>query len=671
MDKIAIRDAMLRRAFRLAYFIHDDRELAVRIATAAMSKLSAAAVAQDKRFYYKPGGRSRAPGSKVIGSRTKVSLSKSHMLQRLVYVESEPYERQEEQRQNAAIGDESLIKRYIKHLINIALMRNSFHVTLCVSRLLYNYTTAESMKLYDLIMQDPERAKDDAYWRERKARLMRELKERFGQSLTVVRGPRGEERFQPREDSARHLGLVKQCLQMFTPWDAPCPLPNAGPAPGRIEALTFRGSDPDEEHQIEVARMHAVIHPDCYERLVAGLGLESPTRRLEISKFFHMSDRGPEDGPPSDRDQAEEPTEDELARMRRELDDQSARRKRLPTSRLRILVDGGERASLGIDRNSQTPFEVEEGSKLIEVRTAREEGDLVLAVHVLGYDDMKPTASPSRFSTELKYGQTISFTISPLRQLREQDGAPVFGVSVVVSYKEAHLLSALARVWSRLGFYLPRVWRPRRWADTRVLVSILIATSAIGLVWLPIIRERTSQQTQVTGNKEPVTTASPLPSIPPAGAPPSATVSPNVQEPRMATPPSSSEPALKTTPGVLRWEVGGASASLLDAKKVCVEVTGDRQVDPAIIEYLSRSLQASQRWATVAHDRADALLSVAGGPDGREVSVQFVNQKGEILWPRAGSGRGRKYGVTAKGAAKVVADLLADIRELERRRRGR
>jgi hypothetical protein len=39
MDKFAMRDAMLRRAFQLAYFVHGERELAVRIATAAMSKL--------------------------------------------------------------------------------------------------------------------------------------------------------------------------------------------------------------------------------------------------------------------------------------------------------------------------------------------------------------------------------------------------------------------------------------------------------------------------------------------------------------------------------------------------------------------------------------------------------------------------------------------------------
>jgi hypothetical protein len=82
-------------------------------------------------------------------------------------------------------------------------------------------------------------------------------------------------------------------------------------------------------------------------------------------------------------------------------------------------------------------------------------------------------------------------------------------------------------------------------------------------------------------------------------------------------------------------------------------------------------LQASQRWTTVAHDKADALLSVAGGSDGREISVRLLNQEGKTLWPRAGSDQRREYGVTAEEAVKVVADMLADVRELERRRRGR
>ena len=304
---------------------------------------------------------------------------------------------------------------------------------------------------------------------------------------------------------------------------------------------------------------------------------------------------------------AMEPTEDELDRMRIELDDQSAHRKRPGASRLLVIVDGVERAGLGVNRKSEVSFEVEEGSKLIEVRTAREEGGLLLAVHLLVYDDTAPTAAPSRFSTEFGGGQKISFTLSPLHQLREEDGAAVFGVTVTVSYEKVYLLPVLMRAWRQLGFYRLQAWWPRRWATAWILTAVFIAIAIPGLAWLLIVRERAFQQTQVKENKEPVTIASPSPSSPLAGAPPSATVSPNVQEPRIASPPvDASKPELKATPEVLRGKAS-ASASLLEVKKICVKVTGDRKVDPAIIDYLSRSLQASKRWRTVTCNKADAF----------------------------------------------------------------
>src|SRR3989441_8602524 len=81
-------DEWLDRAFRLAYFLHGERETAVQIATRAMNKLQLAATAQGKRLYYRLTGR--ADSRKA---RSKVSLSQPHLLQRLVYVESEEFER--------------------------------------------------------------------------------------------------------------------------------------------------------------------------------------------------------------------------------------------------------------------------------------------------------------------------------------------------------------------------------------------------------------------------------------------------------------------------------------------------------------------------------------------------------------------------------------------------
>src|SRR5262245_28255062 len=192
MERNALMDGSIARAFQLAYFIHGDRETALHIATEAFAKLEVATAAQDKRLYYTPTGRA----ARVERFRTKVSVGELHLLQRLVYVESEPYERPPEQSPNGKFPDEEDMLIYlIKPLVRITVRRNSFYVTLGLSRLLHNYSTAEAMEMYNVLVQDPGRVRDDYYYRSRKGRLMKELKERFGDRLRVMRGARGEERF--------------------------------------------------------------------------------------------------------------------------------------------------------------------------------------------------------------------------------------------------------------------------------------------------------------------------------------------------------------------------------------------------------------------------------------------------------------------------------------------
>lgn len=665
---------MLRQAFQLAHFIQGDGEFAARIATSAVSKLSVAVSAQDKRLYYRPGGRTWLPGAKRVKPGTKVFLSEAHLLQRLVYIESEVYERQNEQSLSDAINEESLITHFIKHLVMITLMRNSFHVTLGVSRLLFNYTTAGSMEIYNVVVQDPDRVKDDAYWRERKARLMRELSERFGKFLVVARGQHGEERFQACEDSARHLGLVMRCLEMFVPWNTTCPLPaGADVLNDELAELTSGDADRERERAAEVARIHAVIHPVCFGRLATGLRLASPAERLEIPRFFHSTDNDREDKPGGDRPQMMEPNEGELERMRGEIDDESARRKKISPSRLRILVDGDERAALEPGVADQVSIEVEEGEQLIEVRTAREDGDLPLAVHALSYDDLRPIADPTHLSITCEGGQKISFTISPPRR---SEGASAMRVSVEVSYEEALSRRAAARAWQRSRFFLAELWRPqRRRADAvprYALAVILIATSALSLALFLIYRERTSERPLIALRQDPSPATEAEPSISPNPTPPPVTASPGGQPAGPITPrPSATAPPVNARPRVLRGEATPASASLPEVKKIYIELIGDRPSGQSIRERLGRELAATGRWTTATPDEADAALKVSVDSDGDGVTVWLVGEDGRVIWPRAGNGKGQRYeGGAEKVSAKIVADLLGEVRQLDGRRQG-
>jgi hypothetical protein len=273
----------LSRAFQLAYFILREIQAALFATREAVSALDVTLVRQDKRVHYLPS------------HRTKVSLGEWQMLQRLVYFASEPEERRQEEH---GVPEESLVTHYIKHLVYITGRRNSFFVALGLSRLLHNYTTAETAQIHELVAQNPDRGRDDSYYRRRKAQLMRELQERFGALLAVHRGARGEERFQALPDTQSYMARVRECLREFTPWETYCNLPTSfDPHTDELPSLCFRGDDPDGEHEVEIRRIHALLHPDCFERLLTALRLDGPAKRLEVPEFQLRDSQPPE--PPS------------------------------------------------------------------------------------------------------------------------------------------------------------------------------------------------------------------------------------------------------------------------------------------------------------------------------------------------------------------------------------
>jgi len=342
---LASTNGLLNEAFRLACFILGDRDAALRVVASALAKLEVAATAQGKRLYYRPTGRPWSRYSQSNRFRNNISFDEPHLLQRLIYIESEPYEIAKEQgKGSAAVGEEDLVIHFIKHLTTKTIKRNSFYVTLGVSRLLYSYSTAETMDIYNAVIQDPERVKDDYYYRSRKGILMHELKERFGDLINICRGSRGEERFQADNNQSRLVELVRECLSFFTPWHTACLIPfGIDPITDGIPSLSYHGHK--EEDQIDVNRMHAVVHPDCFRRLITNLHLDGPDTRLEIPHFFYANDMN-DKGPRSNRRHPPKLDEEELMSIKDELDNNAARRKAAHAGLLRIIVDGIEHARI-------------------------------------------------------------------------------------------------------------------------------------------------------------------------------------------------------------------------------------------------------------------------------------------------------------------------------------
>jgi hypothetical protein len=637
-----IDDGLLEQAFQLAYFILGDKELAEPVAAEAILRLDVAVAAQDRRYYYVPRAQLQ-PHVRARGVRTKVTLSELHLLQRLIYDEAEAHERVQEQATDA-ISDERLLVHFIKHLVRITLKRNSFYVTLGLSRLLYHYSTAEAMEIYNLVVQNPSRVKDDYYWRSRKGQLMQEMKERFGGLLAVNRAARGEERFVTRPDSSLYSSFVNDCLQKLMPWYTLCPLP-AGKAAvsGLIPALDFHGADPDEEHHIEISRMHAVLHADCFTRLIAGLQLPPLLTRLELPRFFTPEGHNPPHTMQNPNSPSTATKSPHAHVLRAQLTEQQSLRRRLNPTRVRILVDRQQRATLDLSRTSQAGFHLTAGEEFIEVWSDQQEVTR-LALYPVDYQWLQQTQGSTEFMIELVSGQRLKFALTPQRDEYDE----VTGAAVMVS---------CAAVGWRAWQEVLRSFSPAPTATLQYgLASVLLLISLASGWWL---RQALQPDTPTLT----VISQPPTPNVlPTAASTPSTSPSLSVATPTPPMPRLTVNSAKKTVPTPQLRDVAPDNQtgvqSLAQAQQIFISLEGDDATTQALRAQLEQRLQATQRWKVASEEAADTALQVKITPSAATITAQLVNANGQVLWPS--TGRARVYKSTPEeAAAQIVADLLA------------
>jgi hypothetical protein len=415
------REELCERAFELAFFLQGDAAVAAEVTARALAKLAVAASAQGRRRAYLPRGR-----------RTRLSVGEAHLLQRLIYVESEPFERVGER---GELEEARWVVRFLKHLVRLTLKRNSFYAVLAVSRLLHGYSTAEALDLYALLVQDPGRVPDDDYGRSRKKRLMEELRERFGERLEVVGERGGEQRFRAVDDPAPLRPLVEECLRRFTPWGTGCPVPEVfDPRSTELPELAFTGSDADREHAVELRRFHAVLHPDCFARLAAALRWPPPAEKLEIPRFRSPAPGEPMNGPPRLE-------EEERRVIAARLAEEDERRRRSRSRFLAVRIDGEERARFarGTAVRLTLPSLLEGDAELVEIRGA-EDGAL-FAVWLAG----EPPAGISLGGGErLEIGREgVSYQPRWLDRISISFGLPVWAPSAAL----ALLILGLGWLW--------------------------------------------------------------------------------------------------------------------------------------------------------------------------------------------------------------------------------
>ena len=726
MKNVPSTDELLNRAYALAHFILGERGAALRAAAGAAAKLDVAAAAQAKRHYYAPTGRLFARRA-----RTKVSVDGPRLLQRLVYVETEIFERESEEggASRGGPGGREMLVRFVKHLVRVTTRRNSFYVTLGLSRLLYSYRTAEVMEIYNVVVQDPERVKDDYYYRSRKKRLMRELSERFGGRLRVSHGERGEERFEPCADPRRYAALVEECLREFTPWETTCAVEAVfDPSSEAVPALAFDGADPDLEHEVELRRFHAVLHPDCYGRLATSLGLAAPARRLSVPHFSNPESEDDTMNPPSTGRPAPRLTEAELSSIREGLAAEAARRRGAGAGLLRVLVDGSERARFDPARAGRLDFDLGEGDELVEVRGGARGAEVLLATHLVTHDERR--GAPQDFSVELEGGQRLTFTVTT-----RDVGAGEVASRVSLTYEETRALRAAALTLKRLGARagLPRLSAAGgaspfpKLAAGLALGAALALVSAGGLLLYRRPGGESARSAREVGGTPALAPAVAPDTPPPRPAETSAGGAVSPPAPLVAGGPAGVDSARGVRGGVPKKaggrrrsappdeeaarptaevagtakegappdaEAGGNSseatrtlrapvaATLRTARRVFVdEVGGDAEDERGrrLRAALAGALGRSRRFTQVkVRDEADAVFKLSaewgGGTKAGEasVSVRLVNEDGRVIWPTARTpGAGRYRGTAASVAARAARDLHAEVERMERGARRR
>ena len=695
---IVSTEEVLNKAYRLAYFLHQDKGVATRIVAAATLKLNVAMAVQSKRLYYVPVGRfSRGESRRTDGIRSKALFSDLHLLQRLVYVESEPYERQKERAAQAqaqatpagvpAVGDsateEDLLVYFIKHLVRITTKRNAFYVTLGVSRLLHSYSTLETMEIYNAVIGEPERVKDDYYYRSRKAVLMQELIQRFGQLIRASRRQRGEERFETQPGTSEHRSLVRECLRLFTPWDTLCPVPSDfDPFKSVIASLASTSSA--DENRLEISRIHAVLHPDCFGKLIAAFNYCPPETRMELPRFFaqHEDDQAP----PRQRSTPSDLSAEELAEINDMLAEQARRRRRSSSGVIRVIVDGIERGRLNPAEESSISFSAEDNAELIEVTTTDSNGDLLLATHLLTSFITEAHDGAIVYSTRLEGGQELSLSIT--RRWIEPSGPA--DLLVKFGYEETSPFRATRLWWQRLkSRFTPEQSQSSWGTGARIPAPLILVASVIVICLAGYLGYVTFRSHQTTGPAQ----ISSVQTVPPTAVVPAgvnngsdqATAKAPEPERSASLPrevrnnkPAPAKPAATdatsrgtdTVAQTRNEDVAEDDATrsgsvvpnlaLNDVKKIYVEIRGDAALRSTLIESLSSSGVVA---ATTNADEADAALKITvlqSSASQIEASARLVNARGTVLWPKAGA---RRYsGETSKVVSEIVRDLLSEIR---------
>lgn len=633
-------DGSLNQAFRLAHSIYrykeNDRKTALKIVSDALRAVEVRLLIQHEADRHDPE------------KPTKVRWNTLQWFQLLIYYKSEEHEQQQESKHSVSLSEEDMIIRYIKHLILTTSRRNSFHISLGLSRLLYDYGAAETMAIYDLVFQDPDSStkKADAYYRARKNKLIEELEKRFHRFVKIHLGPRGEKRFEADDDSSRFAELVVDYLTRFTPWETSCELPTQLDTWTAIRSLKSN----------QASQIHSLIHPDCFSKITAALNFDPPNSRLRLPRFFVSKD--PTKKTPQADSSRTNLTQDETTAIREEIKEQRKRRKRFTPRSLAVLADSTERARFDLDQSTIVRFNLDADVTLIEIVGRDHENELLLATHVSTIEEDDANAGRSQeFSIVLEGGQKISLLLPAQADFQNSSR------SLELRYGETNPLRAAALWWRQFKY---RINQGKAVLIPKFSIAVLALLAVVFVLYLALSPSPKPEQIARQEAPGPSSEAGKIPT-PVTTSSPQAETTPKEQRSRRRTDP---------LPGGTREPGSRVVKSLLEVERLYFGSIGDDAFSRTVQQRISEKLQAGKLYVvTQGADEADTAVTGSAHSEGKRrdertgqevevgnVALEFVNASGDVIW------RTKKFRGTAEEIAAQFMKDLTDAVQRERRR---
>ncbi|ETW95996.1 MAG: hypothetical protein ETSY1_28360 [Candidatus Entotheonella factor] len=388
----------VQHAFQLAFCLHPDRQIAIRITQYAILEFLPAMKQHQTR---RPRAQKRDP--------YKVKLSDTGLIYQSVFWASEKWELDQEQ-STQEIPDNTyrptlndMLVRYIKPLIYTTFDRDVYYLAFGLGCHLYQYNTRQ---IHNLMVFH---VSSDNIRRVNK-RILERIQHRFPQLAIDQKAPRGERKVLMRPPLEQEFAFTSDTLETLAPWWTPH-FP-------KERSITNFFNVPPEKDDVHLAeeQKHALIDASCaglerliYEYTQHGINtmhFEKPQDQLGIPEFFD-DDFNPSD--PEDRFNPDPLSLDTVTAMKTGFELHQGRRRAHRSSSLQVYIDHQFQGSWDASHAEGLSISIPDFASFIEIYAEDQEGEFLLAIFPV--DDLVELPQHEVWRLTCEGGQTIALTM--------------------------------------------------------------------------------------------------------------------------------------------------------------------------------------------------------------------------------------------------------------------